>query len=346
MTIKDGRIVSYMTVKPELLKYISVVLMLNGINMKSISAIIVLFIFTTEVVPQACCSAGVPILGSLETSTARQNTLQLSLSYDYNNLQTVLEGSQKIDDDTRQRLTNSLLLESTYGIFDRFSVTGLITYINQQRIITSTLGEENSLSTSGFGDALLLFKYEVISQTIVNQMQLAFGAGPKIPTGASDVTQNGILLPADMQQGSGSWDFVLWGYFSDGYMPQVPLNIFAVVSYKINTSNVRFNNSEAGYKFGNEFVSSIGAGFRTDSIFDYSLAFRLRTTSVDQFDDQDVPNTGGVWFYAVPGLNVKIGDYLTTRISGQIPIYRFLEGTQLTTTHSIMASIFYNYSFL
>lgn len=304
-----------------------------------------LFMFTTEVVSQACCSAGAPILGSLETSTAGKNNLQLSLSYDFNNLQTVLEGSQKIDDDTRQRLSNSLLLETTYGIFDRFSVTGLITYINQQRIINSSIGEENSLSSSGFGDALLLIKYEVISQTIVDQTQLAFGAGPKIPTGASDVTQNGILLPADMQPGSGSWDFVLWGYFSDGYMPDLPLNIYAIVSYKINSSNDRFNNSEAGYKFGNEFVSSIGAGFRTDSIFDYSLAFRLRTTSVDQFDNEDVPNTGGVWIYAVPGLNVKISDNLTGRVSGQIPLYRYLEGTQLTTSYSVTASFFYNYSF-
>lgn len=313
--------------------------------MKRVIAIIMVSLLAGRIYSQACCSAGTPILGSLETSTARQNTLQLSLTYDYNTLQSVLEGSKKIDDDTRQRLTNSLLLETTYGIFDRFSVTGLITYINQQRIITSLIGE-NSISSSGFGDALLLFKYEVISQTIVDQMQLAFGAGPKIPTGSSDLTQNGILLPADMQPGSGSWDLVLWGYFSDGYMPQLPLNIYAVVSYKINSSNDRFNNSEAGYKFGNEFVSSIGAGFRTDLIFDYSLAFRFRTTSVDQFDNEDVPNTGGVWLYAVPGLNAKISDNLTARISGQIPIYRYLEGTQLTTTYSIMASIFYNYSFL
>ncbi len=313
--------------------------------MKSIFTIIILFIFTTEVVSQACCSAGTPILGSLETSTARKSALQVSLSYDFNNLQTVLEGSQKIDDDTRQRLSNSLLLETTYGIFDRFSVTGLITYINQQRIINSSIGEENSLSSTGFGDALLLLKYEVISQTIVDQMQLAFGAGPKIPTGASDLTQNGILLPADMQPGSGSWDFVLWGYFSDGYMPLLPLNIYAVVSYKINSSNDRFNNSEAGYKFGNEFVSSIGAGFRTDSFFDYSFSIRFRATTQDQFDNEDVPNTGGIWLYAVPGLNLRITNYLTTRISAQLPLYRYLEGTQLTTSYSMTASIFYNYSF-
>jgi len=195
------------------------------------------------------------------------------------------------------------------------------------------------------GDALLLFKYELISLTIVNQTQLAIGAGPKIPTGKSDITNNGILLPADMQPGSGSWDVVLWGYFSKGFVPDLPLNIFSAVSYKINSSNERFNNSEAGYKFGNEFVASIGAGFRTDTILDYSFSFRFRATSQDQFDNEPVPNTGGYWLYAVPGINIKITEPLTARVAGQIPVYRYLQGTQLTTSYTLSVSMFFNHSF-
>ncbi len=168
---------------------------------------------------------------------------------------------------------------------------------------------------------------------------------PKFPTGASDVTQNGILLPADMQPGSGSWDFVFWSYYSEGFMPDVPLNIFFSASYKLNTSNDRFANSEAGYKFGNEFVSSIGAGYRTDMLFDYSLSLLFRTTAIDQFDNVGVPNTGGIWLYAVPGLNINLTDNFIARFSGQIPIYRNLEGTQLTTTFTLLVSFFYSYTF-
>lgn len=128
-------------------------------------------------------------------------------------------------------------------------------------------------------------------------------------------------------------------------MPTLPLNVFITASYKLNTSNNRFSNSDAGYKFGNEFVSSIGAGYRTDTIFDYSISLRFRTTSVDQFDNEDVFKAGGIWLYAIPGINMKIFDGLVTRLTGQIPIYRNLEGTQLTTTYTLSASLFYNYSF-
>ncbi len=309
-----------------------------------LSAAIILF-GCIDSFPQACCSAGTPMLGSLETSTTSRNNLQLNLTYDYNTLQSVFEGSTQIDDDTRERVTNSVLFETTYGLTDKFTLTGLFSFINQRRIITTPSGSENLLFSSGFGDALLLLKYELISQTILNQRQLAIGLGPKIPTGASDVTQNGILLPADMQPGSGSWDFVFWSYYSEGYMPDLPLNIFISASYKLNTSNNRFANSDAGYKFGNEFVSSIGAGYRTDSFFDCSLAFRFRSTTVDQFGKESVPNTGGIWLYAVPGLNIKLMDNLVARFTGQIPIYRNLEGTQLTTTYTLSASFFYNHTF-
>ncbi|MDP2364954.1 MAG: hypothetical protein Q8M94_14440 [Ignavibacteria bacterium] len=313
--------------------------------MKSILVVTIMFFGYIESFSQACCSAGTPMLSSLETSTTDIGSLQFSFTYDYNSLQSVLEGTKKLDDRTRERITNSALLELTYGLTNNISITGLFSFANQRRIINSSIGTEDLLSSSGIGDALLLIKYELISQTLLNQRQLAVGIGPKFPTGASDVTQNGILLPADIQPGSGSWDLVLWSYYSQGFMPNIPLNIFASGSYKINSQNKRFSNSDAGYKFGNEFVGSIGAGYRTDNIFDYSLAFRFRTTSVDQFDNEVIPNTGGLWFYIIPGLNIKVTDNFITRLSGQIPVYRNLKGTQLTSTYTLSASFFYNYTF-
>jgi len=313
--------------------------------MKSFLIVTIMLFGYIESFSQACCSAGTPMLGSLETSTTTRNNLQLNLTYDYNTLQSVFEGSNKIDDNTRERITNSLLLETTYGLTDKLTLTDLFSFINQRRIISTSIGSENLLSSSGIGDMLILFKYAIISQTYFNQRQLAIGFGPKIPTGASDATQNGILLPADMQPGSGSWDFVFWSYYSEGFMPDLPLNIFFSASYKLNTSNDRFANSDAGYKFGNEFVSSIGAGYRTDMLLDFSLSILFRTTAIDQFDNVGVPNTGGIWLYAVPGLNIKLTDNFIARLSGQIPIYRNLEGTQLTSTYTLLVSFFYSYTF-
>jgi len=64
--------------------------------MKLMLTILVVISLPAEILSQACCSAGTPILSSLETSTAAKNSIQISLAYDYNNLQTVLSGSEQL----------------------------------------------------------------------------------------------------------------------------------------------------------------------------------------------------------------------------------------------------------
>lgn len=308
--------------------------------------VIFFVLLNCKIYSQACCSAGTPLLGSLEISSSKANNLQVGLTYDYNSLQSVYEGSSELDDNTRERSTQSLLLETSYGLTKRWAVTALISFVNQNRTIRAFNNNENEVSTNGIGDVVLLMKYNIKTSDILDQTDISVGGGLKFPTGKAGLLTNGILLPADMQPGSGSLDFLLWGYYSKGFVPIIPVNIIANVSYKINSSHNRFAGSEAGYKFGNELIFSAGVGYRTDTILDFSLFFRLRNTTKDIFDNEEVPNTGGTWLYIIPGINFKITDNFTTRLTGQLPIYRSLQGTQLTTSYTASVSLFYSYSFL
>lgn len=306
---------------------------------------IILILFKSSIYSQACCSAGTPLLGSLEASSSVAKTLQVGLTFDYNSLQTVLEGTNKLNDNTRERLTKSALLEISYGIDKRWAITGLFSFTNQKRLIRGNNSQLNEVSTNGLGDVILLFKYNILLLDIVNQTELSIGLGTKFPTGKADLFNNGILLPADLQSGSGSYDFLLWGYYSRGSIFDLPMNLISNISYKINTSYNRFNNLNSGYKFGNELIFSTGLGYRTDSILDFSLFIRFRNTARDIFSREAVPNTGGSWLYLIPGVNLKLTDYFTTRISSQLPIFRNLQGTQLTTTYTASLSLFYVFSF-
>lgn len=309
--------------------------------MKKFVFIAVYLLISFKMLAQACCTAGTPLLGSLDMSAAQRGVLQLGLSYEHNLLADVYSGSDFLDDNSRERVTNSYLLEISYGLSDRISVTGLFSYVNQLRNITPQTGINNELSTNGVGDALILIKYNVITLDFLNQLELSLGAGIKTPLGSSDLLSNGILIPADMQPGSGSWDGILWGYFSKGFMPVLSLNFLANISYRINGANKRFGAGSAGYQFGNELITSIGFGYRTNSILDFSLLVRYRHTDSDKFDNQAIPNTGGDWMYIVPGLNIKLSEYLTGRVSAQLPLYRDLQGTQLTTSNTLGISFFY-----
>jgi hypothetical protein len=312
-------------------------------------ACVYLLCSTLQLHAQACCSGGTPLLGSLESMTTPAGTWQFTLTYDYNYLDDVLTGSQKLNDNIRRRATHSSALEISYGLLKNLSLTTMLSFVQQERRITSgQLNEgENLLVTRGIGDAIFLVKYTFSPYNIYRQREISFGLGPKLPLGKSSIKTGGILLPADMQPGTGAWDVVFWGYVSQGFLP-VPLRLVGSVSYRLTGTNYRFgsnafsaNGFEGGYKFGNEFVSSLGATYSTNFLFDYSLFVRYRSTTSDQFSKFDIPNTGGRWFYLLPGINTKLTNDLLFRISGQVPLYRALEGTQLTTSYSIAFSLFY-----
>jgi len=311
---------------------------------------IILFIFLLIILhvqyghSQACCSAGTPLLRSLDVGTITGKTWNFSLTYEYNFLDDVLSGSKSIEG-RRQRLSQSVLLETSYGLNDRWSLSSIISFVQQQRKLNSdnSEGSQEELTTRGLGDAVALIKYNMIPLNILSQRQLAVGAGLKIPSGKSDLKLNGILLPADMQPGTGAWDGILWAYFYQGFLPTTRLNMFANASYRFTGKNNRFQLSDTkfkGYKFGNEFVFTTGVAYRTDNFFDFSLLARFRNVGPDEFASSEVANTGGNWLYIVPGINTNFNSF-TIRMAGQIPIYRDLQGVQLSTTYTASVSLFY-----
>ncbi len=297
-----------------------------------------------ELQAQACCSAGTPLLSSLDIGATQGKTWQFSLTYDYNFLDDVLSGSEEIGGH-RRRVSQSFLLETSYGINHRWALTAILSFIRQQRRLNTqnSAGSRQELTTRGPGDAVVLLKYNVKPLNILSQRQIAVGLGMKMPTGKSDLEWNGVLLPADMQPGTGAWDGILWGYFYQGFLPVSRINLFANASYRFTGKNNRFqleNSRFKGYKFGNVLMISGGISYRTDTLFDFSMMLRYRNVQADEFAGSIVANTGGHWFYLLPGLNIN-PEPVSLRLSGQLPLYRHLDGVQLTTSYSVSLSLFY-----
>ncbi len=309
-----------------------------------ILTIIILFINQQEAHGQACCSSGTPLLSTMELPGTPPGQWQFVFTYDFNYLDDVIAGTQRVGESQRKRISQALLLEISYGITHRLSVSAMITGIQQERRVRSPLeGTTGEITrTRGIGDGIVLMKYTLHQQTIMDQRELSIGIGPKIPLGRSQVRIDNILLPADLQPGSGAWDLVFWAYGFKGFVPRSPTSLFGSITYRITGSNDRFGINDTGYSFGNEFQASFGAGYRTDTPFDATLMIRYRITGKDRFDGDFVSNTGGQWLYAVPGINIKLHELFQMRIDGQIPLYRNLKGTQLTTTFTSSVSFFYS----
>ena len=309
----------------------------------------VLFVFLVMVVSpfylfsQACCSGGVPLGGSLGLGSAESRTLQLLLTYDYNLLNDLMDGKELLQDDTRSRTTHAAMLEVNYGLSSRFSLAALLPFIQQERNIKGFEQGREFTSTRGLGDVVFLLKYRMLNPASTSGTEWVVGAGPKLPTAHTRHTNNnGLLLPADMQPGSGSLDGILWSFFQRDQVFSPALSFISVATYRYSGANNNYNESQS-YRFGNEFQLNMGMNYnffinRPMDVFSY---LRYRHQGEDLIDGSVFPGSGGQWLYWVPGLAMNFTPDMSLRLSAAVPVYRKLEGAQLTTTYRFTIALSY-----
>ncbi|TVQ09100.1 MAG: hypothetical protein EA361_15825 [Bacteroidetes bacterium] len=311
---------------------------------KALFVSLIMMLSPVYVFPQACCSGGVPLGGSLGLGTAENKSLQFLLTYDYNLLNDLMDGSKLLKDGTRSRTTHSAMVEVNYGLSPRFSLTAVIPFIRQERNISTFGGGQDFTATQGLGDAVFLVKYKILNPEKRPKSEWVMGAGPKFSTGRTDHTNNaGLALAADMQPGSGSLDGIFWSYFQRRQIISPNFSLMAVTTYRYSGNNNNYNNTQV-YRFGNELQLNVGGNYnlfisRPVDVFTY---LRYRRQAADLIDGNAFPGSGGQWIDMIPGVNVNFNPNLSVRLSGQLPVYRIVEGTQLTTSYRLTAAILYN----
>jgi hypothetical protein len=180
---------------------------------------------------------------------------------------------------------------------------------------------------------MLSIQYTPLHYVDGKKTEIAVGGGVKTPTGRSNVVLTGVAAE-DMQPGTGSWDFVVWGYAARQISRG--LELFTGASFRFNGANDR------DYKFGGGIISALGARLKTRGLLDYSFYARYRWADSDQRFGGDVPNTGGNWVYLVPGLTLKVAKSMGLKAEVEIPVYRKLNGfRQFTSTLLLSLSMYY-----
>lgn len=294
-----------------------------------------------QIYSQTCCSGGVPLSNNLGLSNNGKGGFQLGVNYDYNNLNTLNAGSSKLNDDSRQRITNSILVNTNYAFTNQFSLETLFTWVNQTRTI-SQFGNENFTETSGIGDAVVLLKYRMLDVLGENTF-LNLGTGVKVPLGKSDLTsEEGIQLTSDLQPGSGAWDGLGWLSFSKKGILRPSGTVSTSVIYRFTGVNSSYLNNTSTYEFGNTL--QISAGY-TDQLLIFNtivnpgLVVKYRKSWSDKIDDSEIPNTGGNWVFVRPELSIQITPNFNAITKMEVPLYSYVEGTQLTPTFRVTAGL-------
>lgn len=300
-----------------------------------------------QITAQTCCSGGVPLSSNLGLPNEGKGIIILGVNYDYNNLNSLNAGRDELDDDSRQRITNSVLFNLGYSISNRISVEALLTWVNQSRTI-SQFGNENFTETSGIGDAVFLLKYS-IPDPFGNRTLLNLGTGTKAPLADSDIlSENGLQLTADLQPGSGAWDALGWVSVSKGMNFRPSASVSLSYTLRLTGKNNSYLNNTATYEFGDEMILNLGY---TDQLLLFSsviinpgLVLKYRRAFEDKIDDQEIPNTGGEWIFIRPELGLALTQQIHLNSRLELPLYSFVEGTQLTPTARVSFGITYSFN--
>lgn len=288
---------------------------------------------------QTCCSGGVPMSGNLGLPSDSKGTLQLSLSHDVNILRTLKFENELLDDNSRERITNSTILEIGYTITNRISVDFLGSVVQQSRTIFSPV--ESSSETSGIGDAILLLKYRLTR--IESPRTIVFGLGSKLSTGKTDYrNEQGILYSADLQPGSGAIDQVLWASFSQQFPFRKSMSLSITPVYRFTGKNNSYLGSET-YEFGDEFQALLSLSDRVNIgriLLDPAISFRYRFASEDKINSSVLPNSGGNWVFLVPSVAFPINQSFSLASALDLPVYSRPDGTQLSPSLRLNISLF------
>jgi len=291
---------------------------------------------------QTCCSGGIPLSNNIGLAPLEKGTLQIGIHYDYNNLNTLNFGTEKLDDNSRLRITHSILLNANYDITKRISIEGLFTWVNQRRKITQ-FGNENLEQSSGIGDAVLLLKYH-FSNTFGQNSNLNIGVGTKIPLGSTTETNSqGIILNADLQPGSNVWDLLLWTLMSKNFNFRPSFSVWSQLTYRNTGTNKEYLENST-YKFGNEFQAYLGFSDQFlifNALTNPGISFKYRHAEKDVISGFEFDNTGGKWISVIPDFSIYIKPNIIFSTQAEIPLYNNVDGIQLTPTYRLTTGLLF-----
>lgn len=225
----------------------------------------------------------------------------------------------------------------TWGFFPNFDVEAVVPIVTNQFHFANRAANPGASGT-GLGDAMLIVKcrfYRKDSKRGTTQASITFG--PKLPTGRTDLTDpSGTLLPAGLQAGSGSTDFILganWTYTG-------VFNIRRLVADEDFGSLLRTTGTQRA-RLGDEMKSRFWLSYRP-----YESKYATRDWFIgpdltwlysqnDRLKNVEQPGSGGeallagiaTYVDARPGMDVWVGidwDIAHTSGAAYMPVRRYI----------------------
>lgn len=295
--------------------------------------------FTTRVYAQTCCTGGVPYLGAFKIPEVGIGQVGVSVSYVFNNNSDLVSQDNVISDNFSKRIVHTALAQIDYALPKHWSFSLAVPYLVQKEEVRR-INQLYQISNPGMGDISIWSTYKLK----FHKQFVALSFAIKVPTGKTDEQdpQNGINYPFSFQNGSGSWDMITNIYYELPLDKSRKLFLIQQLSAKYNSKGNNFG-AHPGYRFGHTLQNFTALSYRW-VMGEYlsgtfaGLAYQHKWQDI--FDGGFVnENTGGDWINLNAGYQWQINPKFNTSISGGIPLFRKVQGLQLSTTFQFNLSV-------
>jgi hypothetical protein len=266
-------------------------------------------------------------LDVLDGETLYEDGWLLTAGWEYRTRRGLLDGSDRVGDPLRQNeVSHAAVASAHYGLLHTLQVGAIVPYLHRTLTLDDPAGPDR-LASSGWGDATLYAKWRYYRWDDVGiATNFALLAGLELPTGKDDVADHGVLLPADLQPGSASWD-----PFLGAAVTHEPgrWRFNAMVLYK------RVGEGTHDYAQADQFFAELAAGNRfwlepyPGPFMRADLILRYRHEGADRQSGRAVANTGGDLLTIGATWAFRPRPTLDLQLSVEIPLWEEVRGVQL-----------------
>jgi hypothetical protein len=305
---------------------------------------------------QGCCSggSGSPIAGGASQGVLQERQFEISSNYQYQGTGRFMSG----DSDTTILFdllkSNYLYGRLAYGVTDRLTMSIESGYF----IDKSQYGLErkDTVRSSGIADLIIFPRYSFYTRnTEFTKTELSAGLGLKMPLGKyNDSTvvfvnpktgrKQYAIAPPTVQPTNGSNDFIFYGFAYRGYT-ETKFRVFMNMIY------IRKGWNPLGQKFGD--YMSIGLFAGQTAFKKLALTMQLRGEWIAPMEHHkdldmlalyniDVMSTGSRKLFIAPQASYSQGGFLFYALY-ELPVYQYMNGTQIASEHQVTAGISYRF---
>jgi len=296
-------------------------------------------------VSQASCGSS---FCALETSLDSQGVLTepgqfgLDLRYEFVKQDALRAGTKSISqaEDTGEAtelktFNRNLIATLTYALTPQWGLAASLPYISRAHShIADPIDDpkHESWNFSELGDARISGRYHFDRpHDAPDSFGMQFGV--KLPTGDYKGTNaDGDVAERSLQPGTGTTDLIIGGHYA--YKPA-----FKQITYFVNAQVQHALAKRDDYRAGDQL--SLTGGLAYAYADNAALMFQLNglNKSRDSGDQAEPDVSGGRFIFASPGVRYALGKDTQVYGFAQVPIYRNVNGIQLTADWTIVAGL-------